>query len=201
MLNLSLDGMYSNVSQTQRIFIKIYEYDSISGERWVTIKWLKSTSHRVRASKRTQTQKRPAAASSSWTVPVNGKAHGRTIPSRVSGLRPVDTSGDGDGSSGLNVTMLAGIGGALLVIVLLTLVFLRRGGDDDVVKNVDFSMGMVEQDPVEQYVQQLVAQGYPEETARAHAQQYAGQLGGAAAATQPQRRPAQGCTSSTTSST
>ena len=39
-LNLSLDGMYSNVSQTQRIFIKIYEYDSISGERWVTIKWL-----------------------------------------------------------------------------------------------------------------------------------------------------------------
>ena len=80
--------------------------------------------------------------------------------------------------------MIAGIGGALLVIVLLTLVFLRRGGDDDGVKNVDFSMGMVEQDPVEQYVQQLVAQGYPEETARAHAQQYAGQLGGAAAVTQ-----------------
>ena len=97
---------------------------------------------------------------------------------------PVDTSGDGDGSSGLNVTMIAGIGGALLVIVLLTLVFLRRGGDDDGVKNVDFSMGMVEQDPVEQYVQQLIAQGYPEETARAHAQQYAGQLGGAAAVTQ-----------------
>jgi len=39
-LNLSLDGMYSNVSQTQRIFIKIYEYDSTSGERWVTIKGL-----------------------------------------------------------------------------------------------------------------------------------------------------------------
>ena len=183
-LNLSLDGMYSNVSQTQRIFIKIYEYDSISGERWVTIKWLE-----INLAPCQGLEADPdAEAAGGRFVLVDGACEweGAWTYDPVTGewSPPVDTSGDGDGSSGLNVTMLAGIGGALLVIVLLTLVFLRRGGDEDVVKNVDFSMGMVEQDPVEQYVQQLVAQGYPEETARAHAQQYAGQLGGAAAATQ-----------------
>ena len=34
--------------------------------------------------------------------------------------------------------------------------------------------GVAQMDPMEQYVQQLIAQGYPEETARAYAQQYAG---------------------------
>ncbi|MEE2666532.1 MAG: VCBS repeat-containing protein [Candidatus Thermoplasmatota archaeon] len=183
-LNLSLDGMYSNVSQTQRIFIKIYEYDSISGERWVTIKWLE-----INLAPCQGLEADPdAEAAGGRFVLVDGACEWEGVwtydPVTGEWSPPVDTSGDGDGSSGLNVTMIAGIGGALLVIVLLTLVFLRRGGDDDGVKNVDFSMGMVEQDPVEQYVQQLVAQGYPEETARAHAQQYAGQLGGAAAATQ-----------------
>ena len=183
-LNLSLDGMYSNVSQTQRIFIKIYEYDSTSGERWVTIKWLE-----VNLAPCQGLEADPdAEAAGGRFVLVEGECawEGAWTYDPVTGewSPPVDTSGDGDGNSGLNVMMIAGIGGALLVIVLLTLVFLRRGGDDDGVKNVDFSMGIVEQDPVEQYVQQLVAQGYPEETARAHAQQYAGQLGGAAAATQ-----------------
>ena len=34
--------------------------------------------------------------------------------------------------------------------------------------------GVAEMDPMEQYVQQLIAQGYPEETARTYAAQYAG---------------------------
>ncbi|GIR67296.1 MAG: hypothetical protein CM15mP71_5220 [Candidatus Poseidoniales archaeon] len=34
--------------------------------------------------------------------------------------------------------------------------------------------GVARWNPMEQYVQQLIAQGYPEETARAYAQQYAG---------------------------
>ena len=49
----------------------------------------------------------------------------------------------------------------------------------------DFSLtGAMQEDPVEQYVQQLIAQGYPEDTARAYAAQYAAQagLGGGAAA-------------------
>ena len=34
-------------------------------------------------------------------------------------------------------------------------------------------MSEEQMDPMEAYVQQLIAQGYPEETARAYAQQYA----------------------------
>ena len=67
--------------------------------------------------------------------------------------------------------------------MILTLVFMRRGSEDD---TQDFSVGasgfggVVDQ--TEQYVQQLIAQGYPEETARAYAQQYASQAAAAAPA-------------------
>jgi hypothetical protein len=189
-LNLSLDGMYSNVSQTQRVFIKIYEYDSTSGERWVTIKWLD-----IKLAPCQGLEADPdAEADGGRFVLVDGACawEGAWTYNPVTGewSPPKDTSGDDDGNSGLSVPLLAGVGAALLIVVVLSLLVLRRGGDDDEVKNVDFSMGMIEQDPVEQYVQQLVAQGYPEETARAHAQQYAGQLGGAAAATQAAAAPA-----------
>ena len=85
---------------------------------------------------------------------------------------------------GLLVPALAAIG--LILIVILTLVFMRRGSEDD---TKDFSVGasgfggVVDQ--TEQYVQQLIAQGYPEETARAYAQQYASQAAAAAPAAAP----------------
>ena len=68
------------------------------------------------------------------------------------------------------------IGGSIgiLVIVLLTLFFVFRGGDDDAIEGFGGMGGDVAQmDPMEAYVQQLIAQGYPEPTARAYAQQYA----------------------------
>ena len=189
-LNLSLDGMYSNVSQTQRIFIKIYEYDSSSGERWVTIKWLE-----VNLAPCQGLEANPdAEAAGGRFVLVDGACAWEGAwtynPATGEWSAPKDTSGGDEGNSGLSLPLMAGVAVALLIVVVLSLLVLRRGGDDDGVKNVDFSMGMIEQDPVEQYVQQLVAQGYPEETARAHAQQYAGQLGGAAAATQAAAAPA-----------
>ena len=50
-----------------------------------------------------------------------------------------------------------------------------RSPDDDDELHIGFDGGAVQQmDPMEQYVQQLIAQGYPEETARAYAQQYTG---------------------------
>ena len=50
----------------------------------------------------------------------------------------------------------------------------RRGGDDEDQFNVAGAGAMPAQmDPMEAYVQQLIAQGYPEETARAYAAQYA----------------------------
>ena len=79
-------------------------------------------------------------------------------------------SGDGD------LILYLGGGSAILLIIILTLFFvLKGGGDDDDEVHMGYDGGVVQQmDPMEQYVQQLIAQGYPEETARAYAQQYTG---------------------------
>ena len=83
-----------------------------------------------------------------------------------------------------NMMLYVGAGVALIIIVLLSLFFVLGGGkEDDIVDSGmigDFGAtaagygGVAQMDPMEQYVQQLIAQGYPEETARAYAQQYAG---------------------------
>jgi hypothetical protein len=71
------------------------------------------------------------------------------------------------------------------LIIIGTLMFMRRGGDkEDAFGGMDGAFGTDALDPTEQYVQQLIAQGYPEETARAFAAQYVGG-GTQAAAAQP----------------
>ena len=82
-----------------------------------------------------------------------------------------------------NLLLYLGGGIGLLLVVILSLFFVLRGGktDDKTYDDGtgDFSAtaagyaGVAQMDPMEQYVQQLIAQGYPEETARAYAQQYA----------------------------
>ena len=87
---------------------------------------------------------------------------------------------DNDGAESATNMIFIGIGAlAIIVIVVLTLIFLRRSGGEGMDGDYkDFNLaGAFQQDPVEQYVQQLIAQGYPEETARAYAQQYASQAG------------------------
>ena len=64
--------------------------------------------------------------------------------------------------------------------------FMRKGGDkEDAFGGMEGAFGADALDPTEQYVQQLIAQGYPEETARAFAAQYVGGGAGQAAAAQP----------------
>ncbi len=94
---------------------------------------------------------------------------------------PVENTAESDGED--NLMMYLGAGGALLLIVILTLFFVLRGGNEDEMIAGDSGWGgdaaaggfqaVAQMDPMEQYVQQLIAQGYPEETARAYAQQYA----------------------------
>ena len=69
-----------------------------------------------------------------------------------------------------------GGGAAILLIIILSLFFVFKGGSDDADEvHMGYDGSAVQQmDPMEQYVQQLIAQGYPEETARAYAQQYTG---------------------------
>ena len=82
-----------------------------------------------------------------------------------------DGSGD---SGGLTTTVMAGIGGAvlLIVIVVATLVMRGRGGSRVESDTVEQFGGVETMDPVEAYVQQMVASGYDEQQARQYAEQY-----------------------------
>ena len=62
-----------------------------------------------------------------------------------------------------------------MAIVGVTLLVMRSRGGSDVSSGGEQAVfgGVETMDPKEAYVQQLIAQGYPEETARAYAEQYA----------------------------
>jgi hypothetical protein len=85
-------------------------------------------------------------------------------------------SGKGDGFFADNMLLVVGGGLGLVIIILLSVLVLGKGGDDEDTFGAEAGghMGVaVEMDPMEAYVQQLIAQGYPEDTARAYAAQYA----------------------------
>lgn len=145
-LKLKIEDLFDENGSTQTIYLKIVEGD---GQTWTLYQ----------------------------QIDIN-------LPPQASNVDPCDADPTGDGcddgnnpntqgGSGLSDTILfAGIGAVvLLVIVIATLLVLRmRGGSDD----VEGFSAVEEMDPMEAYVQQLIAQGYPEETARQYAQQYAG---------------------------
>ncbi|MDB3855652.1 hypothetical protein N9347_05075, partial [Euryarchaeota archaeon] len=84
------------------------------------------------------------------------------------------SSGCGGSSSGGVSPIIIGIGGliAILAIVGVTLVARGRGGKDSDADVVEQFGGVEQMDPVEAYVQQMVASGYDEQTARQYAEQY-----------------------------
>jgi hypothetical protein len=180
-LTLSLDGMYTNKSESQRVFIKIYEGEE-PNERWTTIKWIEI---QLPACQGLEADPEAEAAGGEFILDVDGQCQWSGAWAFENGVWTEPQSNtDSDGvSSGLDPTMIGIVGALVFLIVLLTLFFIRKGGDGDDVK--DFASvaggfgGVVDQ--TEQYVQQLIAQGYPEDTARAYAQQYAAQAAGAAA--------------------
>ncbi len=85
-----------------------------------------------------------------------------------------EQNGNEEGSGDASPFIFAGIGAIMLIAVLaVTLMIKRRGGGSNQEQDSVESFGGVEQmDPVEAYVQQLVAQGYDEQMARQYATQY-----------------------------
>lgn len=192
-LTLTLDGKYSNISRTQRIFIKIYEGE-YPEERWVTIKWIEINLPACQGLEATA----EALAAGGEFMLVDGECvwEGAYDYDPLTGewTAPETTGDNTDQTSGIDGTLIGIIAGVILLILVIT-VFVMRGGSDAEAEKFDAfgSAGMYEADPVEQYVQQLVAQGYPEETARQFAQQYMGgqQQAAAAPAQQQTFAPAQ----------
>jgi len=92
---------------------------------------------------------------------------GITLVPRLPEVGPTD---EGDSMSAL---LIGGIGVfVLLLVVVATMMIRGRGGKDSDEDTVEQFGGVEEMDPVEAYVQQMVASGYDEQTARTYAKQY-----------------------------
>ena len=175
-LTLDISALYTNVPNTQVVYILTYEGDD---KRWRTITQLEIN---LPICQGVVPPALAEAAGGNWALDSAGECTWESTDEKgwtynqetgefeepviddVSGV-----SGDGD------LILYLGGGSAILLIIILTLFFVLKGGDDDDEVHMGYDGGVVQQmDPMEQYVQQLIAQGYPEETARAYAQQYTG---------------------------
>ena len=196
-LTLDMSSFYTNQSTRQSVYIKYYE-GTYPNERWVTIKWIELD---LPACQGLEVNPEAQAAGGEFVLDANGDCQWSGTwsydPTTGEWTDNSQSTDGGDGTAGGIDTMTLIIGGAvLLLIVFGTLMFVRRGGDgEDDFTDMGGAFGANALDPTEQYVQQLIAQGYPEETARSFAAQYVG--GGAAQpaaqpATQPAAQPAGG---------
>jgi hypothetical protein len=74
---------------------------------------------------------------------------------------------------GMSMLLMGGLAAFILILVVVVTVVMRGRGKEDSDEDVVEQFGGVEEmDPVEAYVQQMVASGYDEQTARTYAQQY-----------------------------
>ena len=192
-ITLNLDDFYSNKSETRRIYIKYYEGES--DQRWVTIKWIEVTLPRCHG---LEPDPQAEAAGGEFVLDANGDCqwNGAWSYDPVTGewKDNTQTNDDTSGAEGGIDPMLLIIGVVVLLVVIGgSLMFMRKGGEKvDAFGGQDGGFGADALDPTEQYVQQLIAQGYPEETARAFAAQYVGGAAGQAAAQPAAAQPAAG---------
>lgn len=77
-----------------------------------------------------------------------------------------------DDNDGMNMLLIGGIGVFVLLLVVVVTMMMRGRGKDSDEDTVEQFGGVEEMDPVEAYVQQMVASGYDEQTARKYAQDY-----------------------------
>ena len=186
-ITLNIEGFYTNKSTTQRVYIKYYEGSS-PNERWVTIKWIELN---LPACQGLEPNPEAEAAGGEFILDENGDCQwsGAWEYDPVTGewKDNTKTNDGGDATeSGLDPMIL--VGGIVLLLVIIggSVMFMRKGGEkEDVFSGMEGAFGADALDPTEQYVQQLIAQGYPEETARAFAAQYVGQAAAQPAAAQP----------------
>jgi hypothetical protein len=148
-LALDIADLYDANGSTQTIWIKITEGD---GSRWTIYKTIDVN-----------------------LVPRESGPDGVDCEANPD-AEGCDSSASGDSESGMSSGLLYGGIAALvlLLVIVVTLLLVRGRSGDSSAADAAGAVGgdVAEMDPVEAYVQQLVAQGYPEETARAYAQQY-----------------------------
>ena len=88
-------------------------------------------------------------------------------------LLPIVPDEPDEEEEGMSMLLMGGLAAFILILVVVVTVVMRGRGKEDSDEDVVEQFGGVEEmDPVEAYVQQMVASGYDEQTARQYAQQY-----------------------------
>ena len=88
-------------------------------------------------------------------------------------LLPIVPDEPDEEEEGMSMLLMGGLAAFILILVVVVTVVMRGRGKEDSDEDVVEQFGGVEEmDPVEAYVQQMVASGYDEQTARTYAQQY-----------------------------
>ena len=183
-LTLNIEGLFNNVTHGQRIYVMIYEGDS--DHRWTVIKWIDINLDACKGLV-APTEVLAAEPDAYWIWEDDAcKWSGEYKIQFDNDGNPIvtapESNSNGANSGGGDLLLYAGGGFGVILIIILSLFFVMKGGSEDEsdAYQQDFNAaaagyaGVAEMDPMEQYVQQLIAQGYPEETARTYAAQYAG---------------------------
>jgi len=189
-LTLNIEDLFDNETKSKRVFLKVYEGDD---KRWPIIYWIEITLPECQGWI-VPVEVMDAEPDAYWIWDTKDDTNasndecvwsGEYTDSDKDGIpdEPPKTAAPDSKESG-NMLLYLGGGFGIVLIVILSLFFVLRGGNDDEMDDGqmsgDFNAaaagygGVAQMDPMEQYVQQLIAQGYPEETARTYAQQYAG---------------------------
>jgi len=95
-----------------------------------------------------------------------------TLPRVVDPCVADPSSCEESSGNSLRVVLVGGVASVALILVVVITLMIRRRGSSQVEDAVESFGGVEQMDPVEAYVQQLVAQGYEEQMARQYAQQY-----------------------------
>ena len=189
-LTLNIDEYYSNTSEVVEIWVRVYEGDD---ERW-SDDLTKMVLINLKQCRGVLANESALAAGGEfvWNATTSEcEWIGEWTYDPATGWsEPSSDNQAGEESEDSNLMLIIGIIASVLVLLLVSVFFLRGGGGDKVDNLSAAAAGYGQQmDMTEQYVQQLIAQGYPEETARAYAAQYVGQ---AAAAEPAAAAPAAG---------
>ena len=185
-LSLDIDNFYSNNSEVVEIWVRVYEGDD---ERW-SDDLTKMVLINLKQCRGVLVNESAQAADVDGEFVWNATSldcdwNGAWSYDSETGIwsEPANDVNSDESSDDSSLMLILAIIGSIILLGGVTLLFLRGGGNSDKVDNLSAAAaGYGEsQDMTEQYVQQLIAQGYPEETARQYAAQYVGQT----AASQP----------------
>jgi hypothetical protein len=183
-LSLDINNFYSNNSEVEEIWVRVYEGDD---ERW-SDDLTKMVLINLKPCRGVLANESAQAAGGEFvwnTTSLKCDWDGEWSYNSDTGIwsEPGTDADSGESSDDSSLMLIIAIIGSIILLGGATLLFLRGGGNSDKVDNLSAAAAGYgqSQDMTEQYVQQLIAQGYPEETARQYAAQYVGQT----AASQP----------------